>query len=76
MSITTTRALTSGESEISGTPSGPTPFEPAILQRERAVLRQILRLVAERAEAEAKVEGDRTAGSIAPILNTNRHVKP
>ena len=42
------------------TPSA-TPAEPEILQRERTVLRELLSLVAERAEAEAKVEHDRTS---------------
>ena len=47
--------------ELSPGASGSTPSEPAILQRERAVLREILRLVAERADAEAKVEAERTS---------------
>ena len=35
--------------------------EPTILQRARAVLREVLRLIAERADAEAKLEGERTS---------------
>src|SRR4051794_2545349 len=35
--------------------------EPEILRRDRLVLREILRLVAERAAAETKVEGARTS---------------
>ena len=39
--------------------------EPAILQRARAVLLEVRRLVADRALAEAKVEGDRTSRAAA-----------
>jgi S-DNA-T family DNA segregation ATPase FtsK/SpoIIIE len=42
------------------TPAAP---EPEILGRERAVLREVLRLVAERAAAEADVEGTRSRGN-------------
>jgi hypothetical protein len=45
-------------------PTTPTPpaVEPEILRRERAVFREILRLVADRAAAEAEVEGARARG--------------
>jgi len=39
----------------------PSPAEPEIQVQERSVLREILQLVDERAEAEAKVEGERAA---------------
>ncbi len=63
MSTTTTSARTIGVPDTSdSSPARPARprSEPAISQRERAVLREILRLVAERADAEAKVERDRT----------------
>ena len=60
MSITTSLP----ELAVPTTPAIPTPApgEPAILRRERAVFREILRLVAERAAAEAQVEGARSRG--------------
>jgi hypothetical protein len=39
----------------------PGTAEPEILVNERSILREILQLVAERAEAEAKIEGERTS---------------
>jgi hypothetical protein len=47
-------------------PNASTPFssgsvEPEILQRERTILRELLSLVAERSQAETKVEHDRTS---------------
>ena len=67
MSTTTTGPRTTGTPDASSSPGsdGRTSSEPAILQRERAALREILRLVAERADAEAKVEGERTTRAAA-----------
>jgi hypothetical protein len=48
------------ESKASASALGPS--EPEILVRERAVLRQVLALVADRADVEAKVHGTRTSG--------------
>jgi hypothetical protein len=45
-----------------GPATSPAPTEPEILGRERGVLREILRLVAERAAAEAEIEGTRSRG--------------
>jgi energy-coupling factor transporter ATP-binding protein EcfA2 len=59
VSITTSLpeiALPTGPSMTSGPP------EPEVLRRERAVLREILRLASERAAAEAEVEGRRARG--------------
>jgi DNA segregation ATPase FtsK/SpoIIIE, S-DNA-T family len=36
--------------------------EPAVIERERATLREVLRLVSERADAEASVESARSSG--------------
>ncbi len=68
MSTTTSTGLrtlaTSDANNIGrpGTLIGTTP-EPAILERERALLREILRLVDERANAEASVEAERTSSA-------------
>jgi DNA segregation ATPase FtsK/SpoIIIE, S-DNA-T family len=48
--------------ETNSNPSGPALSEPELLKRERGILRKILALVAERAEVEAKVHGDRVSG--------------
>ncbi len=58
MSITTSLP----EITLPTAPVAPTPAsaEPEILRRERAVFRDILRLVAERAAAESEVEGTRS----------------
>lgn len=48
--------------DASPAPATAPPSEPELIGRERAALRQILRLVAERAEAEAEVEGTRATG--------------
>jgi len=43
----------------------PSRTEPDLVARERAALREVLRLVADRAGAEARVEADRAAGDAA-----------
>ena len=48
--------------ETEANPTGQAASEPELLVRERAVLRKILALVAERAELEAKVHGDLVSG--------------
>ena len=61
MSTTTTSLRTIPPSDAdssAGSVAGPLS-EPALLGRERSALREILRLVAERADAETKVEADR-----------------
>ncbi|MGO9463228.1 MAG: hypothetical protein ACLQVF_03560, partial [Isosphaeraceae bacterium] len=56
---TTLRTIPVQNADGSSAPATPGTGEPEILVKERAVLREILRLVAERAAAEAKVEGER-----------------
>ena len=65
MSTTTTSLRTPPAPDASSSPGtlAGGAGEPAVLQRERAVLAEIVRLVAERADAEAKVGEDRTSGS-------------
>ena len=66
MSTTTTSLPTIGAPDSNSSPgsNARASSEPAILQRERAVLREILRLVEERADAEAKVEGERKSKAL------------
>jgi DNA segregation ATPase FtsK/SpoIIIE, S-DNA-T family len=42
--------------------------EPAVIERERATLREVLRLVSERADAEASVESTRSSGDATADL--------
>ena len=56
---TTLRTIPVERADGSTAPATPGTGEPQILVKERSVLREILRLVAERAVAEAKVEGER-----------------
>ncbi len=67
MSTTTTSLRTIDEPDATSSPGSDSAIstEPAIPHRERAVLREVLRLVAERADAEAKVEGDRASSAAA-----------
>ncbi len=58
---TTLRTIPVQNADGSSAPATPGTGEPEILVKERAVLREILRLVAERAAAEAKVEGERAS---------------
>ncbi len=60
MTTSTTGVRPPTESKASASALGPS--EPEILVRERAVLRQVLALVADRADVEAKVHGTRTSG--------------
>jgi DNA segregation ATPase FtsK/SpoIIIE, S-DNA-T family len=59
---TTTGAQTTGSPETNSSQGASTraPADAGTLERERTVLREVLRLVAERADAEAKLEGERT----------------
>ncbi len=63
MSTTTTSVSTTAVPEPKTGPAALQSSEPDILARERDVLRQILRLVAERSREEAKVEGEHRLGS-------------
>ncbi|MFI5456634.1 MAG: FtsK/SpoIIIE domain-containing protein [Isosphaerales bacterium] len=58
MSTTTTSPGTSAVAESSPRVTAHAPSEPEVMGRERATLSEILRLVAERALAEAKLEGE------------------
>jgi hypothetical protein len=61
VSATTLPSVPAPEARTGPAAAATPPSEPDVLQRERAAMREILRLVAERAESEAKVEGDRTS---------------
>ncbi len=58
---TTARMIPVADAKGSVAPATPSTAEPEILVKERSVLREILRLVAERASAEEKVEGERAS---------------
>ncbi len=58
-STTGLRTPPAPETRAGASPGGPS--EPDLLKRERAVLRQIQSLVAERAEVEARVRGERAS---------------
>jgi len=58
---TTVRTIPVQDADGTTAPATPCIGEPEILVKERSVLREILRLVAERAEAEARVEGERAS---------------
>jgi energy-coupling factor transporter ATP-binding protein EcfA2 len=58
---TTVRTIPVQDADGTTAPATLRTGEPEILVKERSVLREILRLVAERAEAEARVEGERVS---------------
>ncbi len=60
MTTSTTGIRTPPESK--SIPGGSGHSEPDSISRERTILRQVLALVAERAEVEASVHGARTSG--------------
>jgi len=61
VSTTTTSLQTIGASGSGKGGNTRAPSEPALIERERAMLREILRLTTERADAETKVEGKRNS---------------
>ena len=71
MSITTS-LRTIPMPDLSATPL--TPSEPEVLRRERAALREILRLVAERAALEAEVEGTRASNDAMALRSVRSFV--